>query len=164
VREPRALAGVADDLVQAVLAQRLAPPAALQNDEELVGLGVGGPFARQVRGGRTEEPPRDRDETLVAALAVTDEHPALAGAEVADAQAEHLAAAQAAQHHRLDHGPVTPTPQRGDERVTSAGSSTFGSMRGARTSGTIAPFDWRDRRVLSPFGTGLAATSPVTIR
>ena len=42
----------------------------------------------------------------MAALALGDEHPPLADPDIVQAQAEHLAAAQPAEQHRLHHGPV----------------------------------------------------------
>ena len=45
-------------------------------------------------------------EYLVAALASDDEHAPLADHEIAEAQPQHLAPAQTAEHHGLDHSPV----------------------------------------------------------
>ena len=60
---------------------------------------------------------RDGHDPLVTALALGDEHALVAGAQVFQAQSEDLAAAQPAQQHRLDHGPVAPRAQRGHQRV-----------------------------------------------
>ncbi len=64
-----------------------------------------------------EEPRRDRHHPLSAALALGHEQPSLTGAEVLNTQAQHLAAAQPAQQHRVDHGPVAVGPQRDDIHV-----------------------------------------------
>ena len=56
---------------------------------------------------------------------------------ILQAQAEHLAAAQPAQHHRLDHGPVAVGAQRRPTaRRPRPARSTRGSVRGVRISGT----------------------------
>jgi hypothetical protein len=45
-------------------------------------------------------------------LTINDEHPPLRRTEILQPQTEHLAAAQPAQQHRFDHGPIPPTAQR----------------------------------------------------
>ena len=59
---------------------------------------------------------RHRHQPLMAALALGDEHPPLAQTQILEAQPEHLAAAQTAQHHRLHHGPVPLGAQRRHQR------------------------------------------------
>jgi len=54
---------------------------------------------------------------LMAALALGDEHPPLPEAQVRKPQAEDLAAAQPAQHHRRYHRPVPVRAQRGGQRI-----------------------------------------------
>ena len=51
------------------------------------------------------------------ALALGDEHPPLGEAQVTQPQPEDLTAAQPAQHHRRDHGPVPVRAQRGGQHV-----------------------------------------------
>ncbi len=58
----------------------------------------------------------------MASLALGDKQPALANADVGQAQPEDLAAAQPAQQHRLDHRLVAVGAQRADERVGLAGA------------------------------------------
>ena len=66
---------------------------------------------------RGEEARGHRDDPLVAALAVGDEQPSLTRADITEPQAQHLAAAQAAEQHRLGHRPVPGCAQRRDEDV-----------------------------------------------
>ena len=68
-----------------------------------------------------EEGRRQRHQSFVAALALSDEHPPLAEAQVAQAKAEDLAAPQTAEHHGLGHGPVPLGAQRSHERVDLVG-------------------------------------------
>ncbi len=65
----------------------------------------------KVVAGRSEELCGDRYQPLVPALALADEDPTLARRQVAQPQAEHLPAAQSAQQHRENHGPVPPGVQ-----------------------------------------------------
>ena len=51
------------------------------------------------------------------ALALSDEHPSLSDPHVLQPQAEDLAAAQPAQHHRRDHRPVAVRAQRHSQSV-----------------------------------------------
>ena len=69
-------------------------------------------FVAQVVADRAEERVRDRDDPLVAALALGDEQRPLRHLHVAEAQTEDLAAAQPAEHHRVDHRPVPIGAQR----------------------------------------------------
>ncbi len=64
-----------------------------------------------------EEPGRDRHQPLVTTLAVGDEDATLGHPQVLQPQPEHLAAAQPAQQHRGDHGPVPVGAQRPGEGV-----------------------------------------------
>lgn len=81
-------------------------------------MGAGLPvFSGQVLGKADEEPPRHRHAALVTALALGDEQAMLAGGDVLQAQAEHLATAQAAEQHRLHNGPVPMGAQSGHEAV-----------------------------------------------
>ena len=57
----------------------------------------------------------------MAALALSDEHPPLAEAQVAQAKAEDLAAPQTAEHHGLGHRAVALGAQRPHERVDLVG-------------------------------------------
>ena len=97
--------------------ERPPPVPSLEHDENPIGLGPLRPFAVQVGGDAGEEARRHRDETLVAALALGDEHPTPADPQVLQAQGQHLAAPQAAQDHGLDHRPVPGGAQGGDEGV-----------------------------------------------
>jgi len=94
----------------------------------------------------------------MAALAVGHEQPARSGAQVLDAQAQHLTTAQGAQHHGLDHGPVPPPPQGGDEGVDlgrgqdlgqGPGRADQGNAPPTRAAGGQAPGDGVGRRLLA---------------
>ena len=115
--QPGTAPGPVEDLIQPGRRQRLAAAGAFQHHEHLPGRGRCGPFGFQVGAHGREEPRRDRHYPLTAALALGHEQPPLTGAEVLQAQAEHFAAAQPAQHHRIDHGPVAVGPQRRPQRV-----------------------------------------------
>ena len=95
--------------------------------------GAGRPLGVQVGGDRGEEPRRDRDQPLVAALALGDEHPPLGDPQVLQPQPEDLAAAQPAEHHRRDHRPVPVRAQRRrSARRPRPGCRIRGSVRGVR--------------------------------
>ena len=71
---------------------------------------VAGTFSTQVVGQLREEDRDDRDQALVAALAVGDEHPPFTRVHIPSPQAQHLATAQAAAQQQPDHRPVTVRP------------------------------------------------------
>ena len=73
----------------------------------------------------------------MAALAFDDEHSPIGDLQVAQAQTQHLAAAQPAEQHRLDHRPIPPRPQRPPQSVDLDRGQDLGSVRGTRTSGTV---------------------------
>ena len=83
---------------------------ALQHHEHPIRHGPGRAFDIEVVSQGGEEPVRDRDQALMAALALSDEQPALARAHILKAQAQDLRAAQPSEQHRFDHGPITPGP------------------------------------------------------
>ncbi len=91
------------------------------NTTKVRSVPASGPLLVQVGGQGREEPLRDRRDPLVATLAVGDEDALLAGVDVAEAEAEDLAASQPTQQHRLNHGPVTPHSQRRHQSVDLAG-------------------------------------------
>src|ERR1019366_1148877 len=88
-----------------------APPGTFQDHEEPVRRGVDGPLALQVGGQRGEERGRHRHEALMATLAVGDEDPALAEADVFESKPEGLVAPEPTEQHRFDDGAVTPGAQ-----------------------------------------------------
>lgn len=53
----------------------------------------------------------------MSALAAGDEHPPGGDLHIGQPQPEDFAAAQPSQHHRLDHGPIPPGAQRGQQGV-----------------------------------------------
>ena len=65
----------------------------LEHHEHSIGTGFGWSLVVQVGGQGREETGGDRHDPLVPALALGDEHPMLAGAQVPEPQPEHLAAA-----------------------------------------------------------------------
>ena len=79
--------------------------------------GSAGRLRVEVAGEGGEEPRGDRHDPLVPALALGDEQPAFADLDITQAQAEHLAAAQPAEQHRLHHRPVAVGAQRRHQRV-----------------------------------------------
>ena len=81
-------------------------PRSLQHDEHPIRRRVLRALVVEVAADGGEEPVRHRHQPLMAALAVGDEHPPLPDPHIAEPQPEHLAAAQPAEHHRLDHRPV----------------------------------------------------------
>jgi hypothetical protein len=94
--QPGPGSGAVENLVQAGRRQRLAPPRALQHHEQAVGAGVGRPFDVQIGRRRGEEPAKHRDQPLMAALALGNEHPPGRHLQVFPTQPKHLAAAQPA--------------------------------------------------------------------
>ena len=79
-----------------------------------------------------EEGRRQRHQSFVSALALSDEHPPLAEAQVAQAKTEHLAAPQTAEHHGLGHGPVplgAQRPHRARRSRRGRGSGAAGAPR-----------------------------------
>ena len=117
VRQPRPGPGAGDDLVQPVDRQRLAPARPFEHDEQPVrggarrslGVHVGRTTVAKKLGETGHRP-------LMATLALGDEHPPLTQAQILESKAEHLASAQAAQHHRLHHCPVPLRAQRPQRR------------------------------------------------
>ena len=105
------------DLIGSLGRQRLPAARALEDHKDPAGAGTGRPLGVQVGGHRGEEPARDRDQPLPAALALGDEHPPLRGVQITQPQPENLTAAQPAQHHRRDHRPVPVRAQRRGQRV-----------------------------------------------
>ena len=160
VVQPGAAPRRGQDLLHPPGGQRLPPARSLEHHENPVGAGAGRPFGVQVGGHRGEEQARHRDQPLPAALALGDEHPPLGHPQVLQPQPEDLTAPQPAQHHRRDHRPVPVRAQRRGQRIDLRRDKIRGSRRTARTSGTPWPGRDRSRRVGSPRGTGLAATSP----
>jgi hypothetical protein len=105
------------DLVHAGGRERPASVWPLEHHEDAVGRRGSGPLLVQVAANGGEEAHRDGDDPLPAPFALGDEQAPLPGLDVAQPQAEHLAAAQPAQHHGLDHGPVPLRPQGSDQGV-----------------------------------------------
>ena len=85
---------------------------AFQDDEHRVSRCPGGTLAVEVSGQGGEEPARDRDDPLMAALALGDEEPPVGELNVTQPQAGHLAAAQAAKQQRRTPSGQTRTPAR----------------------------------------------------
>ena len=115
--DPGPPAGAVDDLVQPGGRQRLTPPRALQHHEHPVGGRRPGPLCLVVAGRGGEEPRRHGNDPLAGTLALSHEQSTLSRPHVTEAEAEHLAATQAAQDHGLDHGPIALGAQRRHERV-----------------------------------------------
>ena len=113
--------GSLEDLVDPIGGHRPSPVAALQRDEHPICPRVSWPFVAEVVANSSEECVGDRDHSLVAALALGDEQRPLRHLDVAEGQAEDLAAAQPAQHHRVDHRPVAMCTQRTQQRGHLAG-------------------------------------------
>ena len=67
----------------------------------------------------------------MAALSLRDEDPPLPGVDVAERQSQHLAAAQATEHHRLDHSSVPAGAQGGEEGIDLAGREHPGQGTGS---------------------------------
>ncbi len=57
----------------------------------------------------------------MSALALSDQHPPLAEAQIGEPQPEHLAAPQPSEHHGLGHGPIPLGAQRTHERLDLVG-------------------------------------------
>jgi hypothetical protein len=72
VRQPGAAASAVEDLVQPGGRQPVPAAFTLEHHEHRVGVHAGRPLNVQVDGDRGEEPRRNRDQPLVAALAVGD--------------------------------------------------------------------------------------------
>ncbi len=108
---------VGEHLVEPFRRERSPAGGSLQRHEQPVRLRVRWPFQVEIAGHRREERLRHRHQPLVAALAVGDEHPPLTEAEVFEAQAEHLAATQPTQQHRLHDRPVPLGVQRVEQRL-----------------------------------------------
>jgi hypothetical protein len=116
VGQPCPGASYGDDLVEAVGRQRPAPVLPLQHDEHPIRRSTRRPLGIHVGRNGREERRRQRDQPLMAALAVSDEHPPLTQPEILEAQPEHFAATQPAQHHRLHHRPIPCGAQRRHQR------------------------------------------------
>ncbi len=129
VGEAGSAPGAAHDLVDPVGRERFPPPWSLQRQEDAVADCLRRPLAVQVARQGGEEPCRHRDEPLAAPLAVGDEHPPLTEADVFEAEAEHLAATQPAQHHGVDHGPVPLGAKRFHQGVDLGGTQYPGQRR-----------------------------------
>ena len=71
--QPSPSAGAGNDLIQTFDRQRLATTWSLQHDEDAVGVNVGWTFVAQVVAEHGEERVGDRNQALMAALAVGDE-------------------------------------------------------------------------------------------
>jgi len=91
VLDPGPSPGPVDDLIQPGGRERLAPPWALQHDEDPVGAAGSWTFGVVVGRDGGEEPGRDRHDALSAALPLGDEHSPLARPQVGQPQTEHLA-------------------------------------------------------------------------
>ena len=104
------------DLVQSGGGER--PPAVrpLEHDEDTVGGRVRRPLVIEVGGHAGEEARRHRDEPLVAALALDDEHLALA-TRTSSRRSASTSQRRSPEHHSIDHGPVPGGAQGADERV-----------------------------------------------
>ena len=100
----------------------------------------------------------------MAALAVAHEHPALAGAQVLEAQPEHLAAAQPAEHHGLDHGPVPPAAQRRDQGVDLGRVEDLRQRAGRADQGHERALAFSRSPRGQPPGTGFDSHSPIITR
>src|SRR5665647_374382 len=94
------------DLVQTADRQRSPASWALQRDKHRVGAQPGWSLSLQVGLHRDEEACRNRDQSLMTALPVGDEHPMLSDPQILHPQPQHLTAPQPTQHHRRHHGPV----------------------------------------------------------
>jgi hypothetical protein len=66
----------------------------------------------QIHRQRPEEARRHRHQPLMAAPAVGHKHVMLTGAKILETQTKDLAAAQTAQQHGLDYGPIAVLTQR----------------------------------------------------
>jgi hypothetical protein len=91
VLQASAATGAFEDLVQPVGRQRMPAALPLQHHEHELSRGIGWTFVLEVGSDVVEEPARDWDQSLPAALAVGDEHPPLGDPQVLQSQAEHLA-------------------------------------------------------------------------
>jgi hypothetical protein len=96
MREAAAAPRTGQHLVQSLCGQGLPAVGTLEHHEHSVGIRAGWSLGLEVRRDRGGEPGRDRDQPLVTALAVSDEHPPLGDTQVLHPQTEDLAAAQIA--------------------------------------------------------------------
>ena len=112
VAEPGSSSRGSHDLVESRERQRLASVRSFERHEQRVGGRVSRALELAVASHGLEEAGRQRDHSLVAALAVRDEDHALAEPKVTEAQSEHLAATQPAEHHRLGHRAIALGAQR----------------------------------------------------
>src|SRR5450759_217908 len=85
------------DLVQPADRQRLPASWALQRHKHRVGAQPGWSLGLQISLHRDEEPYRNRDQSLMTALPVGDEHPMLSDSQILHPQPQHLTAAQPAE-------------------------------------------------------------------
>ena len=90
VRETGAAPGTGQHLVQSLCGQGLSAVGTLEHDEHPVGVGAGWSLALQVGGERGEEPGRDRNQPLMATLALSDEHSPFGHPQVRQPQPQHL--------------------------------------------------------------------------
>ena len=112
----RPAAGAVHDLVQSFDRQRPAPSRPLQHHKQPVGRAPPRPLVAQYDADRGEELVAHRHDPLMAALALSHEHPPLGDTQILQAQADHLAAAQPANSHGLHHGPIPLRAQRSTSR------------------------------------------------
>lgn len=119
--DPGSLARAGDDLVEPRRRQRLATSSPLEDHEDPLDRRGRGALDLEIGRQGRKEAGRDRHDAFVTALALGDEQPLFAGANVTQAQSEHLAAPKASQQHRLDHGAVALSAQSIHKRVDLVG-------------------------------------------
>ena len=83
--------GGGEDFVDAIRAQRLAPPGPFQRDEHSVGVDTRWAFVSQVVADGGEELVGDRHHPLMSALAFDDEQRPVCDSNIAEAQGQDLA-------------------------------------------------------------------------
>src|SRR5215218_6317622 len=110
-------AGAGHDLVQTRGREWLSAPWSLQDQEDVIISGRLGALRCEVGGQACEEALGDRDDALVAALALGDKQSPLAGSDVSESKAEDLTTTQATKQHRLHHRLVSTGAQSSHERV-----------------------------------------------
>ncbi len=115
--QPGPRPGPIEDLVHTRCRQRRAAPVPLQHHEHPLGRRGRRPLLLQVAAQRREEARRHRHDPLPPALALGDEQALLPSVDILEPQAEHLAASQPTQHHRIDHRPVAMRAQRPHQRI-----------------------------------------------
>ena len=115
--DPGATTGTIDDLVEASGRQSMATPGSLQDHKHLIGRRGPRAFLLEVAANAHEEPGRHRDDALVAALALSNEHSAFAYLEVFKPQSQDLATPQTTKDHSLDHRPIPLGPQCGEKPI-----------------------------------------------